>query len=89
MFLYLVGDGERLVDPRLYLAYFDSRPAVSAMVFVLAFTICTALSLPVSGVLAVVSGMIFGVAVGTPVALWQAVWVQAVVFSYHAMLCAT
>jgi uncharacterized membrane protein YdjX (TVP38/TMEM64 family) len=69
MLLYLFGDGERFLDPRLYQVYFEESPATVLVLFFLASILCTALSLPVTGVLAVLSGMFFGLVIGAQVAL--------------------
>lgn len=66
---YVLGDGERLLDPRLYQRLFQESPNATVAIFFLTFFAGTAFSLPVTGGLAVVSGLIFGQAVGIPLAL--------------------
>jgi uncharacterized membrane protein YdjX (TVP38/TMEM64 family) len=70
--LYLLGDGERLLDPRLYQVRFNEQPTSTALFFFIVFVISTALSLPVTAALTVASGMIFGPVLGAPMALLAA-----------------
>ena len=66
---YVLGDGERLLDPSLYHEMFRQRPATTVLVFFTVFLLGTAFSLPVTGALSVVSGIIFGDLIGIPLAL--------------------
>ena len=67
--LYTLGDGERLLDPRLYQVRFAEQPGSTTIMFVAIFVIGTALSLPITAAMTVVSGMIFGSLAGIPIAL--------------------
>ena len=66
---YLVGDGGQLLNPAFYRAQFQDSPVITALAFLLVYVLGTALSLPVSGALSVIAGMIFGRVVGIPLAL--------------------
>jgi uncharacterized membrane protein YdjX (TVP38/TMEM64 family) len=66
---YFIGGGDKLLNPALYRAWYQQSPFLTGAVFFLVFLLGTALSLPVSGVLSVVSGIIFGHLVGGPLAL--------------------
>ena len=58
--LYLAGGGDKYLSIPLYQDLFERSPIRTAAVFFAIYLIGTACSLPVSGVLSVVSGIIFG-----------------------------
>ena len=66
---YIVGDGERLLDPKIYQDMFKEQPTKTVLVFFFLFLAGTAMSLPVTGAMSVVSGLVFGHAIGVPLAL--------------------
>jgi uncharacterized membrane protein YdjX (TVP38/TMEM64 family) len=66
---YVFGDGDKLLNPAVFQAQFQRSPVATAAVFVLLYVVGTALSLPVTGILSVISGMIFGRLPGIPLAL--------------------
>lgn len=62
--LYLAGGGEKYLDIRMYQDLFEASPVATAAVFFLVFMAGTACSLPVTGVLAITGGMVFGTLTG-------------------------
>ena len=62
--LYLVGGGEKYLNIRLYQGLFESSPAATAIIFFAVFFVSTSCSLPVTGVLALASGIVFGTVTG-------------------------
>jgi len=66
---FVLGDGERLLDPRLYQGMFREHPDATAAIFFGVYVLCMAFSLPVTAALSIVSGIIFGHAIGIPLAL--------------------
>ena len=62
--LYFVGGGEKYLNIRLYQGLFESSPASTAIIFFAVFFIGTSCSLPVTGVLALASGIVFGTVTG-------------------------
>lgn len=58
--LYFVGGGDKYLNIGLYQGLFDQSPLLTAAVFVVIFVVGTACSLPVTGALIVISGLIFG-----------------------------
>ena len=58
--LYFVGGGEKYLNIRLYQGLFESSPASTAIIFFAVFFVSTSCSLPVTGVLALASGIVFG-----------------------------
>ena len=68
--LYFAAGGERLLDVGLYRGFFDQSPVLTAAVFFLIFLFGTSFSLPVTGVLSVVSGIIFGPVIGFLISLF-------------------
>ena len=67
--LYFIGGGEKYLDIRVYQDLFETSPVATATVFFLVFMIGTACSLPVTGVLAVTGGVVFGTATGSALSL--------------------
>lgn len=67
---YVLGDGGRLLNPGMFREQFSLSPVTTALVFTLLYVLGTALSLPVTGVMTVISGMIFGRMIGVPLALF-------------------
>ena len=67
--LYFVAGGDQFLSIRLYQGLFDQSPARTAGVFFLIFLVGTSCSLPVAGVLSVVSGIIFGPVTGFLISL--------------------
>jgi uncharacterized membrane protein YdjX (TVP38/TMEM64 family) len=70
--LYFVGGGEKYFSFDLYQDLFEKSPIATAAIFFLVFLVGTACSLPVTGVLTVVSGVVFGAAYGFLVSLLAA-----------------
>lgn len=70
--LYFAGGGDQFLSIRLYQDLFDQSPLRTAAVFFLIYFVGTACSLPVSGVLSVVSGIIFGPVSGFLISLLAA-----------------
>lgn len=62
--LYFAGGGEKYLDLRLYQGLFASAPFATAIIFFIVFFIGTSCSLPVTGALALVSGIVFGTLTG-------------------------
>lgn len=62
--LYFVGGGQKYLDIRLYQDLYASSPFTTAAIFFAVFFIGTACSLPVTGVLALISGVVFGTLTG-------------------------
>jgi len=62
--LYLIGGGEKYLDIHMYQDLFKSSPIATAAIFFLVFFIGTSCSLPVTGVLALASGIVFGTVTG-------------------------
>jgi len=62
--LYFVGGGEKYLNIHLYQDLFRTSPVSTAIVFFAVFFIGTSCSLPVTGVLALASGIVFGTVTG-------------------------
>lgn len=62
--LYFAGGGEKYLNIRLYQDLFESSPVATAIVFFAVFFIGTSCSLPVTGVLALAGGIVFGTVTG-------------------------
>jgi uncharacterized membrane protein YdjX (TVP38/TMEM64 family) len=62
--LYFVGGGEKYISIRLYQDLFESSPVATAIIFFVVFFVGTSCSLPVTGVLALASGIVFGTVTG-------------------------
>lgn len=67
--LYFAGGGDQFLSIRLYQGLFDQSPVRTAAVFFLIYFVGTSCSLPVAGVLSVVSGIIFGPVTGFLISL--------------------
>jgi uncharacterized membrane protein YdjX (TVP38/TMEM64 family) len=67
--LYFVGGGEKYLSINLYQELFEQSPIATASVFFVAFLVGTSCSLPVTGVLTVASGIIFGTLTGFCISL--------------------
>ena len=67
--LYFVGGGEKYLSIRLYQDIYEQSPIATAGVFFVVFLIGTSCSLPVTGALTVVSGIVFGAATGFSISL--------------------
>ncbi len=67
--LYFAGGGDQFLSIRLYQGLFDQSPVHTAAVFFLIYFVGTSCSLPVAGVLSVVSGIIFGPVTGFLISL--------------------
>jgi uncharacterized membrane protein YdjX (TVP38/TMEM64 family) len=59
--LYFLGGGEKYLGIHMYQDLFERSPLVTATVFFVVFFVGTSCSLPITAVLAVASGIIFGV----------------------------
>ena len=70
--LYFVGGGEKYFSFDLYQGLFKKSPLATAAVFFFVFFAGTACSLPVAGILTVVSGVVFGAAYGFLISLLAA-----------------
>ena len=66
---YLVGGGQEALNIHSYQDMYQESPQVTLIVFFLIFFLGTALSLPLYGILATLSGVIFGNIIGFPLAL--------------------
>ncbi len=62
--VYFVGGGEKYLDIHLYQDLFEQSPVATAVVFFVVFLIGTSCSLPVTAVLAIASGIVFGPIIG-------------------------
>jgi len=67
--LYLVGGGEKYFSIDLYQNLFESSPFATAAVFFTVFFVGTSFSLPVTGVLGVAGGIVFGTLIGFSLSL--------------------
>ena len=67
---YFTAGGERLLNVGLYQSFFEQSPLQTAAVFFLVFFAGTSFSLPITGVLSVVSGIIFGPVIGFLISLF-------------------
>ena len=67
--LYFAGGGDQFLSIRLYQDLFDQSPVRTAAIFFLIYFAGTSCSLPVTGVLSVVSGVIFGPVTGFLISL--------------------
>jgi len=66
---YLTRGGEDMLNTQSYQALYQSAPLTTGLLFFLVFLLGTAFSLPACGVLSIATGIIFGHAVGIPLAL--------------------
>lgn len=66
---YLVGGGQEALNIHSYQGMYQESPQLTLIVFFLIFFLGTALSLPLYGILATLSGVIFGNIIGFPLAL--------------------
>jgi uncharacterized membrane protein YdjX (TVP38/TMEM64 family) len=62
--LYLVGGGDKYLSIDLYQNLFEQSPAATVAVFFMIFFVGASCSLPVAGVLTVISGIVFGAITG-------------------------
>jgi len=69
--LYFVGGGEKYLNIRLYQDLFASSPFATATIFFVVFFVGTSCSLPVTGVLALASGIVFGTVNGFLLSLFS------------------
>jgi len=67
--LYYVGGGEKYLSIHLYQDLFEQSPMATAAVFFMVVLVGTSFSLPVTGVLVVTSGIIFGAVTGFCISL--------------------
>ncbi len=67
---YFTVGGEQLLNVGLYQSFFEQSPLQTAAVFFLVFFAGTSFSLPITGVLSVVSGIIFGPVIGFLISLF-------------------
>jgi uncharacterized membrane protein YdjX (TVP38/TMEM64 family) len=67
--LYFAGGGAKYLDIHMYQGLFETSPAATAAIFFLAFMTGTACSLPVTGVLAITGGVVFGTVTGFALSL--------------------
>lgn len=67
--LYFAGGGDQFLSIRLYQDLFEQSPVRTAAIFFFIFFVGTSCSLPVTGVLTVASGVIFGLAPGFLISL--------------------
>jgi len=67
--LYFAGGGDHFLSIRMYQGLFDQSPVRTGAVFFLIYFVGTSCSLPVTGVLSVVSGIIFGPVTGFLISL--------------------
>ncbi len=67
--LYFAGGGQKYLNIHMYQDLFAASPVSTAAVFFLVFMVGTACSLPVTGVLAVTGGIVFGTLNGFAISL--------------------
>lgn len=67
--LYFAGGGDQYLSIRLYQTLFEQSPVRAAVIFFLIFFVGTSCSLPLTAVLSVTSGIIFGPVTGFLIAL--------------------
>ncbi len=67
--LYLAGGGQKYLDIHMYQGLYDASPVATAAVFFLVFMIGTAFSLPVTAVMAISGGIVFGTLTGCALSL--------------------
>jgi uncharacterized membrane protein YdjX (TVP38/TMEM64 family) len=67
--LYLAGGGEKYLDIHMYQDLYAASPVSTAAVFFLVFMIGTAFSLPVTAVMAISGGIVFGTLTGCVISL--------------------
>jgi uncharacterized membrane protein YdjX (TVP38/TMEM64 family) len=67
--LYLAGGGEKYLDIHMYQDLYAASPLSTAAVFFLVFMIGTAFSLPVTAVMAISGGIVFGTLTGCVISL--------------------
>jgi len=67
--LYFAGGGDQFLSIRLYQDLFDQSPVSTVLVFFIIYFVGTSCSLPVTGVLSVVSGIVFGPVTGFLISL--------------------
>lgn len=67
--LYFAGGGEKYLDIHMYQDLYGASPVSTAAVFFLVFMAGTACSLPVTGVLAITGGIVFGTLTGFTLSL--------------------
>ncbi len=70
--LYFVGGGEKYLSIRLYQDLFEQSPIATAAIFFTIFVVGTACSLPVTGAMIVISGLIFGHLTGFAISIFAA-----------------
>ncbi len=68
--LYFVGGGEKYFSIHLYQDLFEQSPISTAAVFFIVFFVGTACSLPVTGVLTLAGGIVFGTLTGFTLSLF-------------------
>lgn len=67
--MYLAGGGEKYLDIHMYQDLYEASPVSTAAVFFLVFMIGTAFSLPVTAVMAISGGIVFGTLTGCALSL--------------------
>lgn len=67
--LYFVGGGDKYLDIHLYQGLFERSPFITATVFFIVFFVGTSFSLPVTAVLGVAGGIVFGTVIGFLISL--------------------
>jgi len=67
--LYLAGGGEKYLDIHMYQDLYDRSPFSTAAVFFLVYMFGTACSLPVTAVMAITGGIVFGTLTGFALSL--------------------
>lgn len=66
---YFIFGGEELLNPKVYLSLYQESPLATTLIFFAIYLLLTAFSLPLNGVLAIATGVIFGRVIGIPLAL--------------------
>lgn len=69
--LYLAGGGEKYLDIHMYQRLYDTSPVVTAAVFFLVYMVGSAFSLPVTAILAISGGIVFGTLTGFVLSLFS------------------
>ena len=67
--LYFAGGGEKYLNIHMYQDLFEASPVSTAAVFFLVFMVGTSCSLPVTGILAITGGIVFGTLTGCVLSL--------------------
>lgn len=70
--LYFVGGGNKYLSISIYQDLFDRSPLITAAIFFMIFSVGTACSLPITGAMIVISGIVFGHLTGFLISIFAA-----------------